>query len=245
MEASTLQARVLEKLQATGQPTARGSASSRLPTQTVSNRRRQVSESSSSEDGFGYSSSDSESDKELRLDVRSTQADILKASRICSRRDLTNCLRKRRRLLQISLAALIVTALSFVAFAAYELEQTEQLGGSLQQQAAPRWRTDDLPQEAWLAAGWGLPPVMRESRPGDGLRSNNSTTQRKSKCKIGCGAWSWSDEPIATLSLQRDVLFGSEPDMMFGVCSRVLYEPLFGFSHIKVRTFTSDLSRIP
>ncbi|CAE7680630.1 Arl10 [Symbiodinium microadriaticum] len=173
MEASTLQARVLEKLQATGQPAARGSASSRLPTQTVSNRRRQVSESSSSEDGFGYSSSDSESDKELRLDVRSTQVDLLKASRICSRRDLTNCLRKRRRLLQISLAALIVTALSFVAFAAYELEQTEQLGGSLQQ-AAPRWRTDDLPQQAWLAAGWGLPPVMRESRPGDGLRSNNS-----------------------------------------------------------------------
>eukprot|EP00439_Symbiodinium_sp_Y106_P013740 s651_g1.t5 len=141
---------------------------------TTNRERRQVSESSSSEDGFGYSSSDSESDKELRLDVRSTQVDLLKASRICSRRDLTNCLRKRRRLLQISLAALIVTALSFVAFAAYELEQMEQLGGSLQQQAAPRWRTDDLPQEAWLAAGWGLPPVMRESRPGDGVRSNNS-----------------------------------------------------------------------
>ncbi|CAJ1360678.1 unnamed protein product [Effrenium voratum] len=77
---------------------------------------------------------------------------------LCSRRQLGRCIRQRRRSLQIALAAIVVTVLGFVVTTLLYLKVAEQPPPP----PGPRYRTGDLPQEAWLAAGWGLPPVLRQ-----------------------------------------------------------------------------------
>ncbi|CAL1126146.1 unnamed protein product [Cladocopium goreaui] len=95
------------------------------------------------------SPAESEDDKKL--------APLITATRICSRRELSRCIRRERKKLQIVLAAMIFTVLLFLMSTLWFLETKAQ-------KPEARYRTEDIPQNAWLAAGWGLPPVVREQR---------------------------------------------------------------------------------
>ena len=82
---------------------------------------------------------------------------LITATRICSRRELSRCIRRDRKKIQIALAAMTLSILLFLLSIVWFLENKAPTPDV-------RYRTDDIPQNAWLAAGWGLPPVVREQR---------------------------------------------------------------------------------
>ena len=103
--------------------------------------------------------SPAESEDEKKL------APLITATRICSRRELSRCIRRERKKLQLGLAALIFTVLLFLMSTLWFLEARAP-------KPEARYRTEDIPQHAWLAAGWGLPPVVREQRPPKPMKPN-------------------------------------------------------------------------
>lgn len=179
MDPSSLQARVVARL---AKDEARGVPSTLPPMPPP--RHSAVEESSDSDDGTD-SSEDSEvedfrievaqkSAARARKGVVEEQADdedspaeseddkkmvpLITATRICSRRELSRCIRRERKKLQIVLAAMVLTIVMFLMSTLWFLEEKAK-------KPDVRYRTEDIPQDAWLAAGWGLPPVLREQRP--------------------------------------------------------------------------------
>lgn len=178
MDPLSLQARVVARLakdEARGFPTT-------LPPMPPQPR-HSVEESSDSDDGTDSSSENSIEDLRIEIAQKSAArarkgaveeppdeedspaeseddkklAPLITATRICSRRELSRCIRRERKKLQIVLAAMIFTVLLFLMSTLWFLETKAP-------KPEARYRTEDIPQNAWLAAGWGLPPVVREQR---------------------------------------------------------------------------------
>ena len=182
MDSSSLQARVLARL---SKDDAHGFPAT-LPPQPPQHAVATADESSSDDVSDSDSSSDS-APEALRIDIppkpaaRARKAGVeerheaeaedspesedekklslITASRLCSRRELARCVRRQRRKLQIALAAMILSVLLFLLSTMMFLEAPQ-----VQMRPEAQYRSEDIPQEAWLAAGWGLPPVLREQR---------------------------------------------------------------------------------
>lgn len=176
MDPSSLQARVVARL---AKDEARGVPSTLPPPPP-----RHTAEESSDSDGTDETSEDSEVE-DFRIEVAQKSAararkgvveeqddedspaeseddkkmvPLITATRICSRRELSRCIRRERKKLQIALAGMVLTIVMFLMSTLWFLEEKAQ-------KPDVRYRTEDIPQHAWLAAGWGLPPVLREQRP--------------------------------------------------------------------------------
>ena len=175
MDPSSLKARVLERL-------AKDDARS-FPTMLPPQPPRHA-EDSSSDSGEADSSSEDSEVEDFRIEVApksaararkgaieepvdeedspaesddGKQPSLITATRICSRRELSRCIRRDRQKIQIALAAMTLTILLFLLSTVWFLDNKAPTPDV-------RYRTDDIPQHAWLAAGWGLPPVIREQR---------------------------------------------------------------------------------
>ena len=129
------------------------------------------------QDAYESSSSDSSSDAE-RIDVapvararkdRKTveQAQVIEAEReakksclsgLCSRRALARWIRSQRKKLKILLAATTLSLLLFLMSTVLFLEAPKRDIPDIP------YHSGEIPREAWLAAGWGLPPVIKEER---------------------------------------------------------------------------------
>ena len=156
MDVAELQARVLARL----------------------NKGHEKSHDIEAQDVYESSSSDSSSDAE-RIDVppvararkdrkKAEQAEVIETEReskkspwltgLCSRRALARWIRRERKKLKILLAATTLSLLLFLMSTVLFLEAPKREIPDIP------YHSGEIPREAWLAAGWGLPPVIKEER---------------------------------------------------------------------------------
>lgn len=100
----------------------------------------------------------------LGADERKTRS-FLAGGRLFSKRSITLCMRRQRKLIQLVLIGTIALIFFSVLVATVLADSTgpQIKEDRRKKQRDPRYRTHDIPEEAWLAAGWGLPPKLREA----------------------------------------------------------------------------------
>eukprot|EP00933_Yihiella_yeosuensis_P040072 TRINITY_DN34293_c2_g1_i1.p1 TRINITY_DN34293_c2_g1~~TRINITY_DN34293_c2_g1_i1.p1 ORF type:complete len:311 (+),score=62.98 TRINITY_DN34293_c2_g1_i1:92-1024(+) len=81
-------------------------------------------------------------------------------SKMCSKKDLGRCIRQRRSQLRLMLGVILAMhVIGFIVIATTSLSSDVPEVRLVE----PGHQHEDIPQEAWLAAGWGLPPKMRNA----------------------------------------------------------------------------------